>query len=439
MRTCSLVVTAVLGAFALTTPARADDAPVIISIGADALATARAATADAPGFEVLATDDHVAVLAVDASQLDELAEAMHAQHGRCGGFMVHPSLDDALTPPAPAVRPAPIDYTLDRPQVVRAVLPAIEGSHILTSIERLSGMRNRYYQSASGAEASIWLRDLWRSFSTRPDVTVELVDHGYAQRSVVLTIPGTTRADEVVVIGGHLDSIAPGGRDGAAPGADDDASGIATLTEVARVLLARDVRPARTLQFIAYAAEEVGLRGSLSIVRDYRKRGVRVVGVLQLDMTNYQGSDRDIWLIADHTDAAQNRFVGRLIDAYVGATWGYDACGYACSDHAAWHRAGIPASMPFEARFRDHNRAIHTNRDTLERSAGNVAHAIKFARLGAAFAIELGRADLGAADAATVDRPAGRTAAVAAALAALAALVGVALARAWRPRTGVAP
>jgi leucyl aminopeptidase len=174
---------------------------------------------------------------------------------------------------------------------------------------------------------------------------------------VVLTIPGTTRANEVVVIGGHLDSIAPGGRESNAPGADDDASGIATLTEVLRVLLANDWRPERTVKFMAYAAEEVGLRGSLLIAKAHRKANVDVVGVLQLDMTNYQGSDRDIWLIDDFTDPAQNRFMVRLLETYVAATWGVDRCGYACSDHAAWHRHGYRVSMPFEARFNREGRA----------------------------------------------------------------------------------
>jgi leucyl aminopeptidase len=278
---------------------------------------------------------------------------------------------------------------------VRTVLPALDAARIHDTIAALSAMQNRYYQSASGAAASNWLRDRWRSFTTRADVTVELVDHGYAQKSVVLTIPGTTRADEVVVLGGHLDSIAVGGASSTAPGADDDASGIATLTEVARVLLASEFRPVRTVQLMAYAAEEIGLRGSQQIVRDYQRRRVQVIGALQLDMTNYQGSDKDIWLMKDFTSAAQNSFLTRLIDTYVGATWGLDACGYACSDHASWYRAGVPASMPFESRMRDRNRKIHTRGDTLETSGDNAAHAVKFARLAAAYAIELGKGELG--------------------------------------------
>jgi leucyl aminopeptidase len=348
--------------------------------------------AAAAGMSVVEAHDGVAVVELDERELPALAGALHERFHTCGGFMVHESLADAREVDA-AQRPAP-GYTIDRDEIVREVLPEIDRERIVATIRELSAMPTRHYRSASGAAASLWLRDRWRSFTNRRDVTVELVDHGYPQKSVVLTIPGTTRAGEVVVLGGHLDSI--NWRDGGeAPGADDDASGIATLTEVVRVLLAKDYHPARTIKIMAYAAEEVGLRGSLSIARDCKKRKIDVVGALQLDMTNYRGSDKDIWLIRDHTSAAQNAFLGRLIDTYVGASWGEDACGYACSDHASWTRIGVPASMPFESRFRDSNHNIHSINDTLETSDANAAHAIPFARLAAAYAIELGKGELG--------------------------------------------
>jgi leucyl aminopeptidase len=389
-----------------------DDAPVeygqrYISIGTDAVSTARAVAAQHGAlFDVVETEGDVSVLAYDAEDLEALSEQMHELHDRCGGFILHDSLEEAraaLTPPL-ATR-STLDYTLDRATAVHAVLPALDSQRILGTIGELSAMQNRYYQSQTGAAASTWLRDRWRSFTTRTDVTVELFDHGYAQQSVILTIPGTTRPDEVVVIGGHLDSIAVGGTSSTAPGADDDASGIATITEIVRVLLAKDFRPARTIKVMAYAAEEVGLRGSQGIVRDFKKREVNVVGALQLDMTNYQGSDKDIWLMKDFTSAEQNTFLISLIDTYVGATWGLDACGYACSDHASWYRAGVPASMPFESRMKQSNKSIHTRSDTLERSGNNAAHALKFARLGAAYALELGKGELAQPNAATISTP----------------------------------
>lgn len=365
---------------------------VYITIDTDALPTV--AQVEHHAVDAVDRAGEVAVVAIDPADVDALSEAMHEQHQRCGGFMVHDSLDDAR---AALREPADkrIDYTIDRGELVGAVLPKLDQSKILATIGELSAMRNRYYRSQTGAAASLWLRDRWLSFTDRKDVTAELVDHGYPQKSVVLTIPGTTRASEVIVLGGHLDSIAVGGTESNAPGADDDASGIATLTEVVRVLLQSDYHPARTIKVMAYAAEEIGLRGSLSIARDYKKKNVDVVGALQLDMTNYQGSEKDIYLMQDFTSAAQNGFLAKLIDTYVGASWDLDACGYACSDHAAWHRIGVPASMPFEARMRDANRKIHTANDTLELSNNNASHALKFAKLATAYAVELGKGQLG--------------------------------------------
>lgn len=176
-----------------------------------------------------------------------------------------------------------------------------------------------------------------------------------------------------------------------APGADDDASGIAGLTEVLRVIAASGYTPRRTIKLIAYAAEEVGLRGSQEIASEYKKTGVNVVGVIQLDMTNFKGSENDLYLFTDYTDEPQNRFLANLVKTYLPTlTVGYDKCGYACSDHAAWHAQGYAASMPFESEIRKDNPHIHTARDTLANSGGHALHALKFAWLAAAYAVELG-------------------------------------------------
>jgi leucyl aminopeptidase len=50
--------------------------------------------------------------------------------------------------------------------------------------------------------------------------------------------------------------------------------------------------------------------------------------------------------------------------------------------------------MPFEARFKESNKSIHTARDTLERSNNTAEHAVKFARVAAAYAIELAKGDV---------------------------------------------
>ena len=174
---------------------------------------------------------------------------------------------------------------------------------------------------------------------------------------MVLTLKGSRYPDEVVVLGGHLDSTAgsaPNSRT-LAPGADDDASGIATLTEVLRVIAEQGRQPERTLQFIGYAAEEVGLRGSKDIATRYKAANTKVLAALQLDMTNYQGSAEEIVFMTDYTDQGLTGYLAQLLDAYLPQIrYGYDSCGYGCSDHASWHNQGYPAAMPFESRFNDY-------------------------------------------------------------------------------------
>ncbi len=151
-------------------------------------------------------------------------------------------------------------------------------------------------------------------------------------------------------------------------------------------------RPKKTLAFMAYAAEEVGLLGSKEIARKYKDDGIQIAGVMQLDMTNFKGSDWDIALMQDYTNNEQNAFIGKLIDSYLpGLKWGYDKCGYGCSDHASWHLQGFPASIPFEAKKNDMNHRIHTNKDNLENMGGTAAHAEKFAKLAIAYALELSK------------------------------------------------
>ncbi|MES3025396.1 MAG: M20/M25/M40 family metallo-hydrolase [Pseudomonadota bacterium] len=354
--------------------------------------------------------EQVHLLEVRASDIALLAIALHHGLKHCGGFAYHASEADGrrmlaradAVPLAALGRPA---YLIANQAVVVPMLAQMHQDRLAQTIVSLSGFTNRYYSTTHGAEASHWIRKTWSELGAgRDDISVEQFAHaGYKQQSVIATIKGSDRADEVLVLGAHLDSINTGGTREAtvAPGADDDASGVAGLTEVLRVMVAGAYRPRRTIKLMAYAAEEVGLRGSQDIARDFKKRGVNVLGVLQLDMTNYQGSVADITIFTDYTDSVQNAFLGRLVQAYLPTlTVATDKCGYACSDHASWNAQGYPSSMPFESSMRQDNPHIHTSRDTFASSGNQAVHALKFARLAAAFAVELG------SEAVTVQPPA---------------------------------
>ena len=338
----------------------------------------------------------VYVLRVRSADLPALARTLHTGLRHCGGMMYHASETQArlaLTSLRGATGPRP-PYTITQQALLVPMLATMNAQNIADSITGLSAFPDRFYTSAHGVKAAAWLAERWRGLvAGRPGASVSLLSHaGFPQPSVIATIEGSDPAAGIVVIGAHLDSINISPRQGAlAPGADDDASGVASITEILRVLLAADgFKPRRTIKLIAYAAEEVGLRGSQEIASTYKQ----AAGVLQLDMVNYKGSSKDIYLISDYTDAGQNEFLRRLLAAYLPElTVGADRCAYACSDHASWHALGVPVSMPFEAEMARRNRAIHSERDTLANSDQQAVHALKFARLGLAFLVELSATD----------------------------------------------
>lgn len=347
--------------------------------------------------QVISQNKDITLLEVNEDSIEHISHLMHEKFHRCGGFMFHEDLGEAQSELESTNREFAsnslfVNYDITQEALVESLMEKVEEGNIRSTILKLSSFHNRYYKAQTGVDSQDWIYNSWKeTTSARNDISVEKWQHpSWPQPSVVLTIQG--KSDDVIVIGGHADSIAGWwSREKAhAPGADDNASGIATLTETMRVIVESGYQPEKTIKFMAYAAEEVGLRGSKEIARAFRSEGKNVVGVLQLDMTNFKGSDLDIVMMTDYTNDAQNKFIGTLIDRYLpSVSWGYDKCGYGCSDHAAWHGEGFPASIPFEARMKEMNGHIHTDRDTISKSGDNAEHAYKFSKLAVAYALEL--------------------------------------------------
>lgn len=353
----------------------------------------------------------LSVITSDEQQILDLTRNVHEEFHKCAGFMSHETLEAARLSIEETLRAesnqTTAEYTIDNQANVNSLLAEAAEPQILETITRLStDYPNRRFDQPSGLDSANWIKNKWTQLAAaRSDITVEFFNHPAAtspQPSIILTVRGTTMPNEVVVLGGHQDSINLNGPTAGAPGADDDASGIASLTEVIRVLVAKNFRPARTVKFMAYAAEEVGLRGSNAIAADFQARAVNVVGVLQLDMTNYKSADSivDIAVITDSTNAAQNQFLRELLQTYQPSLIFADAaCGYSCSDHASWTNKGFPASFPFEPRS---NPTIHTTADTLAQSGNSANHAVKYSKLALSYIGELAKGTLGLAPTAAV-------------------------------------
>ncbi len=100
--------------------------------------------------------------------------------------------------------------------------------------------------------------------------------------NVVAELPGTERPDEFVLVGGHIDCW-----DGA-NGAVDNASGVSTAMEAARLLARAGVRGKRTIRFVLWSGEEQGLLGSRGYVKAHKDELARTSVYLNHDSgTNY--------------------------------------------------------------------------------------------------------------------------------------------------------
>ncbi|MEU4240499.1 M28 family metallopeptidase [Actinoplanes sp. NPDC026619] len=102
--------------------------------------------------------------------------------------------------------------------------------------------------------------------------------------NVVATLRGSVTPDRVYVVTGHYDSRVTDVMDATsdAPGADDDASGVAVVLELVRVMATR--APAATIVFAAVAAEEQGLYGSDHLAQTFKDQGTDVQGAFSNDI-----------------------------------------------------------------------------------------------------------------------------------------------------------
>ena len=151
-------------------------------------------------------------------------------------------------------------------------------------------------------------RDLMPRSKALTGATVRYVERLSTNRktvgNVVGILPGSdpSRASEAVVIGAHYDHVGLGGRNSAAPersgeihnGADDNASGTASIIEMAREAVQNRSRFPRTLVFIAFAAEERGLLGSERYVREAAFPIDRTIAMLNLDMVGRSRGSVDV-------------------------------------------------------------------------------------------------------------------------------------------------
>lgn len=171
--------------------------------------------------------------------------------------------------------------------------------------------------------------------------TVNVTGGGISQETshnvVAVKKPTNKKKDtnQIIVVGAHHDSV-PG-----SPGANDDASGVATAIELARVMA--NMPTDTELRFVTFGAEELGLLGSYQYVETLTQdERDRIVGMFQMDMVGSRDAGE---LIMFTVDGEKNAVTNLSAAAGVrtGNPLGYGQEGR--SDHVPFYYAGIPAAL----------------------------------------------------------------------------------------------
>ena len=185
-------------------------------------------------------------------------------------------------------------------------------------------------------------------------------------RNVVALLPGSdpTLAHEVVIVGAHYDHLGLGGEGSLDPdafgevhnGADDNASGTSGLIEIARRLAEGDRRPARSILFLAFTAEEKGLWGSTHYVRNPLVPIDQSIAMLNLDMIGrLEGRTLTVMGVGTAEEwtevlRAANQATARPL------TIATSPDGFGPSDHSSFYGEGLPVLHFFSNTHVDYHR-----------------------------------------------------------------------------------
>jgi carboxypeptidase Q len=197
------------------------------------------------------------------------------------------------------------------------------------------------------------------------DVQISAEERDLKEYNVFGEIPGTDLADEVVMLGGHLDSWHSG------TGATDNAAGSAVVLEAMRILTALGISPRRTIRAALWSAEEGGLKGSRAYVAkqfgnpkdgttpDYDKFSV------YFNMDNGTGQFRGVHLQGNQLVAPTfGAWMAPFHDLNVRTLSQLAKTG---SDYVSFDEAGLPAFQFIQDRIEYRSRTWHSNMDVYDK------------------------------------------------------------------------
>lgn len=200
--------------------------------------------------------------------------------------------------------------------------------------------------------------------SRRVSLHIDIETTHATVNNVLAWLPGQT--DEYVIVGAHYDHLGYGNFDSLAPsqigqihpGADDNASGTAGVLELARLLAPQRGQLKRSILFMDFAGEELGLLGSAAWVKDPTRPLAKAVAMINMDMIGRIKDDK-VYIGGVGTGSS---FKSMLEQAQKDSPFKieYSAGGYASSDHTSFVSKKIPVLFFFSGLHSDYHKPSDT-------------------------------------------------------------------------------
>ncbi len=298
----------------------------------------------------------------DGLFLAETTPTAAAAIGEQEHLFVRPLSRKALTihytPQAVPFRFAPTDvFPTD------TIIGRIRKDSIRAWDQRLEAFYTRYCTSDSTRKAREWMITKFQQWGYTQITTPGFYYGGSTLYNLKVVKPGYAEPDKVIVVGGHYDAINFESPDFEyCPGADDDASGVALTMELARIL--RNVPTRKTIVFMPFNAEEVGLVGSEAAALDFRNAGTLLEAMFNYDMIGYTADE--YWDL-DMSSGPNTAYRTLSADAATRLTTiipNIMSMG-SSSDHYSFHEQGFNVADNIEGDF--NTAGWHTNLDLSSR------------------------------------------------------------------------
>ncbi|MGE5680158.1 MAG: M20/M25/M40 family metallo-hydrolase [Bacillota bacterium] len=277
--------------------------------------------------------------------------------------------------------------------LIKALAWQINSDSIRANMQALQdfGTRLSFLQEQS-SKAAIWLKNKLYSYGYSDiqadsfECTMIYYGNGVKsttnwQRNIIVTIPGKTRPEDVIILGAHYDSYSKT-LTGSAPGADDNASGTGAVLEIARILKQNKYQPESTVKLILFCAEELmrtSMSGSVTYALKAKYSGQKISLMINLDMIGYSP------VPVSESSLKFEYYTGfeYLLDEMFEYTRKYTkltpvkGTGDLGADSAPFAQFGFPAIFLFEDKF---NPYYHTSEDVI--SNCNIEYCTEAARAG---------------------------------------------------------